>query len=106
MPKFIDFNNEIGNLRFRMCREIEKLFIEKCVQPPMFPFVINTEDVDLSLAGNDEVEEVTLIKFQICNNNFFSIQVETDHENSYSFSDLGTDDMESIYHCVYTKLYE
>jgi hypothetical protein len=99
MSNFIDFNEQLTNLRVDLMRATEALM--KTYQPPFTSLSAVGEGLAISTAeGTLDVETIY--------SDFLgqAVQLKTSTGEIWDFSDLETDDMVAIYENIYYQMYE
>ena len=99
MSNFIDFNEQLTNLRVDLMRATEALM--KTDQPPYTSLFVVGEGLAISTA--EGTLDVETIYYDFLGQ---AVQLKTSTGEIWDYSDLDTDDMVAIYENIYYQMYE
>jgi uncharacterized protein YprB with RNaseH-like and TPR domain len=99
MSNFIDFNEQLTNLRVDLMRATEALM--KTYQPPFTS--LSTVGEGLAISTAEGTLDVETIYYDFLGQ---AVQLKTSTGEIWDYSDLDTDDMVAIYENIYYQMYE
>jgi hypothetical protein len=99
MSNFIDFNEQLTNLRVDLIRATEALM--KTYQPPFTS--LSTVGEGLAISTAEGTQDVETIYYDFLGQ---AVQLKTSAGEIWDYSDLETDDMVAIYENIYYQMYE